>query len=98
MNTLRNNFRIFCALINRNITLFAQNYSSTLADCVPILFAQTITFGYLFHLQGMPSSMIAPVYIGSMFSLLSQIGFTFTLKHALILNIIDLLIIKYLFL
>ncbi|MDR3550683.1 MAG: hypothetical protein P4L31_04675, partial [Candidatus Babeliales bacterium] len=80
MNSFKKNVRIFQALISRDFKLLTKNYSSMLGDCLPILFAQTITFGYLFHLFGMPSSMIAPIYLGSMFSLLSQIGFTITLK------------------
>lgn len=80
MNSFRKNIGVFQALISRDFRLLTKNYSSMVGDCLPILFAQVITFGYLFHLFGMPSSMIAPIYLGSMFSLLSQIGFTVTLK------------------
>lgn len=49
-------------------------------DCIAPLVTQTITFGYLFPIIGMPPSMIAPVYLGGMLALFMQLGFTLSMK------------------
>jgi len=74
------NARIFCVLISRNLFLFSRQLKSTLTDCIPPLFTQIITFGYLFPLIGMPSSMIAPIYLGSMLTLFLQLGYAMVMK------------------
>lgn len=80
MDSLRRNFKIFIVLIRRDFKLLTSNLLSVLIDCFPVLVVQVITFGYLFPLMGMPQSMIAPAYLGSMIILFLQLGFTLTMK------------------
>lgn len=80
MSDLGRNFSIFLVLVRRDCKLLSSNIFSLALDCLPALFVQVVTFGYLFPLFGMPSSMIAPSYLGSMLGLFLQLGFTLTMK------------------
>src|SRR5581483_10133021 len=80
MSATNKNFRIFLVLLAHDIKLLSTNIFSAILDSVAPLIAQTITFGYLFPLLGMPSYMIAPIYLGGMLSLFMQLGFTLTIK------------------
>ncbi len=83
---LTNNARIFFTLLSRDVKLLNANIRSMFIDCVVPLITQVLTFGHLFPLLGMPASMIAPVYLGSMLSLFLQLGFSTVMKIAFDLN------------
>jgi hypothetical protein len=83
---ITHNARIFFALLSRDIKLLSTHILSMFIDCIFPLTTQVLTFGYLFPLLGMPSSMIAPIYLGSMLSLFLQMGFTTVMKVAFDLN------------
>lgn len=83
---LSNNVYIFLALLSRDFKLLRANILSMFIDCIAPLITQVLTFGYLFPLLGMPTSMIAPIYLGSMLSLFLQLGFSAVMKIAFDLN------------
>lgn len=86
MNTLHSNFRIFCALLERDIKWVMHNFTTTMIDCLGPLITQIVTFGYLFPLFGMASSMVGAVYLGSILNLFVQLGYALVLKIAFDLN------------
>lgn len=81
-NTTYRHARIFWVLLSKDIKLLTARLDALFLDCIAPLVTQVLTFGYLFPLLGMPNSMIAPVYLGSMMTLLIQLGFTFLIRVA----------------
>lgn len=75
-------FRIFLALIKRDIVWIKRRAVSTIIDCIAPLLTQITIFGYLFPLFGMAPALIGPVYLGSMLNLFIQLGYSFVLKIA----------------
>jgi len=82
METYKSHFRIFCALLSRDIKWMKQNFIKTMLDCLGPLITQIITFGYLFPLFGMAASMVGAVYLGSILNLFVQLGYALVLKIA----------------
>lgn len=62
---MKNNFRIFCALLWRDLKIMRQTMLGDLMDGAITMAISVITFGKLLPLIGMPIKLIAPLYIGS---------------------------------
>jgi hypothetical protein len=86
MDTILNHFRIFNALLSRDIKWMLHNLSTTIIDCLAPLATQIISFGYMLPLFGMATSMIGAVYLGSILNLFVQLGYALVLKIAFDLN------------
>jgi ABC-type multidrug transport system permease subunit len=80
MQLLSKSFRIFLVLVQHDIKLLSATLKSALLDSIAPLVTQTITFGYLFALLGMPKSMVAPIYLGSLLALFMQLGYSLAMR------------------
>lgn len=82
MDQAYNHFRIFCALLSRDVKYVTHRFIPIMLDCVGPLVTQIISFGYLFPLLGMDPSIVGAAYLGSLLNLFIQLGYSLVLKIA----------------
>lgn len=75
------NFRIFCALIRRDIKVFSSELIDTIIDGIVLIFTETLTYGAFLPLMGMPATDIAAMYIGSIVFILFFLGENLSISH-----------------
>jgi len=69
------NFKIFLALIRRDMLVLSKNYRRMIIDSVSVVATQALVFGKLFPLMGMPPELAAPAYIGTATGFAIFLGF-----------------------
>lgn len=74
-------FQTFCVLAYRDLRLIAQDIKGRLVDGVIIVFLQTLAIGQFLPLLGMPVSMIAPLYIGTITQVIFSTSFALAFRH-----------------
>lgn len=73
--------RIFWALIRRDMHVLKKNLHSRIIDSGILVATNTLVFGKLFPLIGMPEHFIAPLFLGSSINMmLLSFGYGFALK------------------
>ncbi len=75
------NFRIFCALIRRDIKVFASELIDTIIDGIVLVVTEILLYSHFLPLMGMPSTEIAPMYIGSLVFVLFFLGENLSISH-----------------
>jgi hypothetical protein len=74
-------FQTFCVLAHRDLRLITATIKGRLVDGCIIVFLQTLAIGQFLPLLGMPISMIAPVYIGTITQLIFSTSFAVAFRH-----------------
>jgi len=80
-------FRVFCALIRREICVLKQDLRARLIDGIAPVLSQVLVLGYLFDRMGMSQSLIGPAYAGTVLQLSFFVSYSmaqnlkFDLKH-----------------
>ena len=69
-----NNFFIFWALLRRDLKVLSKQAVSTFFDGLSLTVANIIIFGYLLPLLGIKPSFVAPVFLGSILTMLFSIA------------------------
>ena len=62
-HTWQDNYAIFKVLFQRDLKVLKTKILGELIDCIILSSIQVTTFGYFFPLMGLPSEMIAPLYL-----------------------------------
>lgn len=87
LDTWKSHIHILRALLSRNFTIFYRHRLRGLCiDNITIFAVSVITFGFLFPALGMPTSLIAPIYIGSITSIMFWLGFSHSMRFIFDLN------------
>ena len=68
-------FQTFCVLAYRDLRLIASHIKGRLIDGCIIVFLQTLAIGQFLPLLGMPASMVAPLYIGTITQVIFSTSF-----------------------
>jgi ABC-type polysaccharide/polyol phosphate export permease len=76
----RTNFRIFCALLRRDLYILSKHIAPLLIDGVILVISVVLLYGYLFPLAGMPSILIGPLFIGTSLGYFFQINYSQALR------------------
>lgn len=74
-------FQTFFVLAHRDLRLIAQGIKGRLIDGCIIVFLQTLAIGQFLPLLGMPVSMIAPLYIGTITQVVFSTSFAVAFRH-----------------
>lgn len=74
-------FQTFCVLAHRDIRLIASHIKGRLIDGCIIVFLQTLAIGQFLPLLGMPVSMVAPLYIGTITQVIFSTSFAVAFRH-----------------
>ncbi len=82
---MSNDARIAFALLKRDMVMLRKKISGMVIDTASVVFTQTIIFGRILPILGMPKAWIAPVYMGVTASFIFFLAFGFGLR-----NIFDL--------
>ena len=81
MNTFHHNISIFFALITRDIKVLRLRLKDLIIDGLILVCVTVLIFGYLLPLLGMPTSLIAPVFLGnSLCFFLASLGYNFAMR------------------
>jgi len=81
MNSWRIDARVFCALMKREWYTIVDTSKDSLIDGTVHLGVQFILIRFLFPTLGMPNSLIAPLFVGSIITILFIQGFTTTFNQ-----------------
>lgn len=81
MNTFTHNIAIFWALITRDLKVLKHRLSNLIIDGLILMCVTVLTFGYLLPLLGMPTTLIAPIFLGNSLSFfLASLGYNFATR------------------
>lgn len=72
---MSSNFKIFFALLHRDMRLIGQTLSKDLIDAGILCLLQVLVFGKLLPLLGMPIANVGPLYLVNICQLLFLLGF-----------------------
>ena len=72
-------YRVFFALLRRDLKLFWNRFFDELLNAAVIVSFQTLMFGYVVPLLGMPISLITPLFLGSVTLIITSIGYALSL-------------------
>lgn len=81
MNTFTHNAAIFYALMTRDLKILKRRLKGLLIDGLILLCVNILVFGSLMPLLGMPTSLIAPIFLGnSLAFFLASLGYGFATR------------------
>lgn len=80
-----NNFRIFCALVHRDLYMIKKRFRQLMIDSATQLILQIVYIGSLLPIMGVSLSMVAPLYLGTAMAQIIFLGMNFG-----ILNLFDI--------
>ena len=81
MNTFNRNLAIFWALLSRDMKVLKHRLNNLIIDGLILVFVTVLIFGYLLPLLGMPTSLIAPIFLGNSLSFfLASLGYNFATR------------------
>ncbi len=81
MNSFTQNISIFCALITRDLKVIRQRLHNLIIDGLILVCVAVLVFGYLLPLLGMPTALIAPIFLGNSLSFfLASLGYNFATR------------------
>jgi hypothetical protein len=72
---------IFWALLRRDLKIISFNIKSRFVDGILLLTSQVIGFGYLLPLAGMPTALVAPVFLGIVTRIFFFLGYGFSMQR-----------------
>ena len=75
MKLMSDNFRIFLALLHREMLVFRSKLFPSVIDSFILLLMEVTLLGYLFPLLGMPAHLILPLYLGNMILIIIEKNF-----------------------
>lgn len=76
----------FIALVSRDMNSIMKQLPGRMIDGTVIVFMQTLAIGQFLPLLGMPSSLIAPLFIGTMTQIIFSAAFAVSFRYANDLN------------
>lgn len=79
-NDYQNSFFTFLALTRRNVGILHQKLLESLVDSLILTSINVLLFGYLFPTMGMSSTLVAPVFLGSLISMFFNLGFSLAIR------------------
>ena len=83
MNTFNQNIAIFLALMKRDMKVLKKRLHSLIIDGLILVCVTVLVFGYLLPLLGMPTTLIAPIFLGNSLSFfLASLGYNFATRMA----------------
>ena len=83
MNIIYNHFAIFCALLARDMKVLKGRLRSLIIDSLILVVIAVLVFGNLLPMMGMPTQLIAPVFLGNSLSFfLASLGYNWALRMA----------------
>lgn len=62
--------------MSRNMIRIKKEFSSTLIDGLILTSSNALVFGYLFPSMGMNSALVAPVFVGTLVTMIFNLGFS----------------------
>lgn len=68
MNSFSENLRVYWALLRRDLYVIKKRLRTIWTDTAVILFLEVILFGKLIPLMGLPTTMVAPIFLGAIIS------------------------------
>lgn len=68
MNNFGDSFRTYCALLGRDLYVIKKRLRTIWTDTAVVLVVEVILFGKLIPLMGLPTAMIAPIFLGAIMS------------------------------
>ena len=74
-------FQTFCVLVWRDLRLILSHIKGRLIDGCLIVFLQTLAIGQFLPLLGMPTAMIAPLYIGTITQVIFSTSFALAFRY-----------------
>ena len=81
MNSCTNNIAIFLALLTRDLKVLKRRLNSLIIDGLILVSVTVLIFGYLLPLLGMPTTLIAPIFLGNSLSFfLASLGYNFATR------------------
>lgn len=75
--------RIFVALLRRSFFILIPQLKNTLIDGIFLTSTYVLLFGYLYPEMGMEKTLIGPVFVGSLLTLLSSLSFSLAVRVVL---------------
>ncbi len=83
MNTLTSHAAIFGALLARDMKVLKSRLRSLVIDSLILVIIAVLVFGNLLPMMGMPTKLIAPVFLGNSLSFfLASLGYNWALRMA----------------
>lgn len=81
MDIKNKNLTIFWALMSRDIKVLKQRLHNVILDGLILMFVTILIFGYLLPILGMPTTLIAPIFLGNSLSFfLAALGYNFATR------------------
>jgi ABC-2 type transport system permease protein len=81
MNSCTNNIAIFLALLTRDLKVLKRRLNNLIIDGLILVSVTVLIFGYLLPLLGMPTTLIAPIFLGNSLSFfLASLGYNFATR------------------
>jgi len=81
MNTFIQNISIFYALMMRDLKVLKQRLHNLIIDGLILVCVTVLIFGYLLPILGMPTTLIAPIFLGNSLSFfLASLGYAFATR------------------
>jgi hypothetical protein len=81
MNTFTHNAAIFYTLLARDVKILKHRLNGLIIDGLILMSVTVLIFGYLLPLLGMPTTFIAPVFLGNSLSFfLASLGYNFATR------------------
>ncbi|MCL4229470.1 hypothetical protein KJZ61_02130 [Candidatus Dependentiae bacterium] len=77
---LQHQVRIFWQLVKKELWLIRKGFLDKFADGIIIVAIQVLVFSHLLPLIGMPKTLIAPTFIGSIIQLFFSMGYGLSLR------------------
>ena len=68
MNSFSRNIAIVRALLARDLKVLKHRLQNLIVDGLILMFVTVLVFGYLLPLLGMPTQLIAPIFLGNSLS------------------------------
>lgn len=83
MNSLSSYIMIFYALLERDMKVLKKRLGSLIIDSLILVAIAVLVFGKLLPMMGMPTTLIAPVFLGNSLSFfLASLGYNWALRMA----------------